>query len=787
VKRRKPHEYANRAAGHMAWRASHEEFDMTPGLKPPTKKTCWFLENRDVIIAVDKATGCVRSMRFKKTKVDPLATLRQNMGGRVGYLRVYDEHDRRSYDDLADRCRVTNATKRGGKITMTKRFAGAPFVLTVTMRLTDESLMWEVRAVKANRKVADRSLRVGFNVPLIAGWDVWAPCLNGEFAFDGMDDFNFNHLQVTFVSPREIVLPMVSHYSKDLDVGYSILEPIGDKVPAARFQFSNAEKLFCWGYNRKPVRAMPTLEALNYYIGLVGDRPMSTRVEMVFHEGDWRPGLGRVYRKYREYFDPDSKAIYDFEGVFNCGGAHIGDDPKPYVDLGLKTLEVHGHFSYYSDYFQDGQERWRRIGIAERIYRKFKGTKKEMDAWEVLDWLDAHTPQQWAKEVYGPDLEKDFDVETEFFHTRSRIKKRLRNIRKAGVYPFWYFNYTDGFRPVAEKRWPDAICRDQDGKPIPSGWHMSHNLNADLSTSYGRFCDESIPKILNGYPELVGFFLDCFRHYEVDYAHDDGITVVDGRPAYSVNFSYDGITERMKQHCRATGKPMAIFANKPQTVRCMRHVDGVLLEGDGDQAEEKYFWTCIAKPNFFMWTSNRHEVDENLRRAILHGCFPKLTKTDDPAEHRKMVALYRRYLPLYEPFRRRVLCFEPDPMRVPRGSRGKLYTVAGGYVAGIVNTAIDSGGRIAHARTPYALFRVKRGWDVGKVAVMVPGEKKMRPVKFRFDGTFIAVPMPEYVNCAVVKLFVNKKTGKRIGKARFTGPVDFCGDPESSFQDISKR
>jgi len=753
----------------------------------PTKANCWFLEDRDVRMAVEKASGFIRSLYFKKAKLDLFQLRRQNMAGHLGYVRVYDEREGKWYDDLTDRFAVVKAGCRGGRITLTKRFAGAPFVLTQTMSLEGGFFTWQVQAAKANRKVADRSLRVGFNFPLQAGWNVWAPCQTGEFAFDGLDDFNFNHLQITFVSPREIILPMVSHYSKELDVGYSMLEPIGDKVPAARFQFENGQKLFNWGYNRKPVGKCQTLEALNYYIGLAGDKPMTTRVQMVFHEGDWRPGLGKVYGKYREYFDPESQAIYDYEGVFQCGGTYIGQHPKPWVELGLKTLEVHGHFSYYSDYFQEGMDRWRRIGVAEQLYRKYKGTKKEMDAWQVLDWIESHTDEELADELYGPDWRKrGLDLEKILYHRRKDIKRDLRAIRKAGIFPFWYFNYNDGFRPPAEKRWPDAICRDQDGQPIPSGWHMSHNLNADPATSFGRFCDESIPKILKEYPPLVGFFLDCFRHYEIDYAHRDGITVVDNRPAYSVNFSYDWITERMKRHMAATGKPMAIFANKPQTLRCMRRVDGVLLEGDGDQPEEKYFWACIAKPNFFMWTSNRHSVDENLRRAVLHGCFPTIAR--DPGKtHPQMVALYRRYLPLYEQFRRRVLCFEPDPMRIPRGARGKLYTVKDGYAAGIVTTTVDSDARIRHARTPYALFRVKRGWDVGKVGVMYPGDRRMRNVQFRFNGSIIAVPLRQYKNCAVVKLFVTKKTGKRIGPEKFTGPIDFCGDPESSFQDISKR
>ena len=772
---------------------------MKSDFSPPTKSNCWFLENDEVAIAVAKRTGFIQALRFKKKNLDLFQLRRQNIPGYAGYIRIYDEREGKWYNDLAGRFRVTKAAKRGNRITLTKKFQGAPFVLTIVLELEGGFLTWRVQAQKANASVADRSLRVGFNFPLQAGWKVWAPCKDGDFTFDGMDDFNFNHVQITFVSPREIILPMVSHYDKDLDVGYSMLEPIDAKVPAARFQFENGEKGFNWGYARKQPQAFHTLETLNYYIGLVGKRPMSTEVMLTFHEGDWRCGLGRIYKRWREYFDPDSQAIYDCEGVFHCGGIEVGEDPKPYTDLGLKTLEVHGHFEAYSDYYQDGKDRWLRVGLMERLHRKWQeavppgatGLTKNADnspranADYVQKWIAEHTDEEIAEELLGDGEDRrPPDLDKAMYHTRDNIKKQLTNIRKAGICPFWYFNYTDGFRPWAERRWPDAICRDQDGKPIPSGWRMCHNMNADMSTSFGKFCEASVKKILAEYPQLCGFFLDCFRHYEVEFAHDDGVTVVDNRAAYSVNLSYDEITRRMKRHMRTTGRAMSIFANKPQTIRCMRHVDGVLLEGVGDQAEEKYFWACIAKPNFFMWTSNEATVDENLRRAVLHGCFPKAARGDD---HAAMVRLYRKYLPLYELFRRRVLCFEPDPLRVPKGSRGKLYTVPDGYVAGIVNLSTEAGDVIRYARTPYALFRVRRGWDIGKVTVMYPGGKSPRPVKFKFNGTVIAVPIEGYNTCAVLKLFITRKTGKRIGRERFVGAIDFCGDPESSFQDISKR
>lgn len=748
-------------------------------MKDKAKEGCrasrWVLENRDVQVAVDKKTGTIRSMFFRKRRQDLFQLLDQNMEGRAGYLRVYDELDCRSYNELADRCRLVSATKRGNRITLKKQFVGAPFVLIIRMTLDETSLVWEVQAEKKNRKVKDRSLRVGFNMPLKGGWDVWAPCSDGNFTFDGMDSFNFNHVQVTFVSPREIILPMVSHYSRDMDVGYSILKPIGDRVPATRFQYENGEKLFNWGYNRKPVQKSPTLEVLNYYIGLVGDRPMKTRVEMVFHEGDWRPGVGKVYNKYREYFDCDADVMHDMAGCFRCGNIDVGKDPQASRKQGLKTLEVHGHFSYYGDYLSEGQDQWTK-GVYERVYRAMGAAGKGMDTHEVYDWVNSHGPEEWAAVIYGPDWKKQgINPERDLLHRRKEMKKLLDRIRKAGIYPFWYFNYSDGFRPVAEERWPDAISLDQDGKPMGSGWCMAHNMNADPSTSFGKFCDKSIVKILECYPELAGFFLDCFRHYEVEYGHDDGITVCDNRPAYSINFSYDWITRRMKEHMRRLGKKRAIFANKPQTIRSLRYVDGMLLEGDGDMAEEKYFWACIAKPGFFMWTTSRHGTDENLRRTLLHGCYPKVAEG------------CTEMLPMYEQFKRRVLCFEPDPLRVPHGAKGKLFTVGSHYVASVVTPLIQSEDSVKYARTPYALFRVKRGADIGRVGVMYPGDKKMRKVNFKFNGSIIAVPLRDYKNCAVVKLFVTRKTGKKIGPEKFTGPVDFCGDPESSFQDVSDR
>ena len=742
-------------------------------LKPLDSIPTSTLENNDVSITVEQQTGFMRALRFKQKNVDLFAQVRQNLPGYIGGLRIYDERDEVWFSDLNDAFTVRDFKAGDNQVSFKKQFKGAQFELTVRMKLEADAFHWEVDAVKGSSAVADRSLRVYFFVPLVAGWDVWAPAFEGQFTFDGMSSFEYMYVQIPYVSNKEVVLPMISHFNADLDVGFSLMEPIDAKVPAAKFQFSNGEKCFNWGAMKKDIRSVPVLEAVNYYIGLTGDRTMSTKVMMMFHEGDWRPGVGKVFKRWKEFFVPGSDTIYKYEGVFTCEGIHTSDDLKRCRDFGIKTLEVHGHFEHYCDYFQDGKDSWWSLQAKETYFHKHK---RKLTEAEVHAYFETHTDEQVAKEL-------DMPVDR-VRHRRSDVKQRLQKLSDAGIGLYWYFNYTDGFRPIVEKRWADSIAKNEDGTPQPSGWHMCHNMNAELKHSFGKFMFESARKIFETYPMLNGFFLDCFRHFEIDFAHDDGITVVNNKPAYSMNFSYDAVQKAIREEILKDTR--ATFANKPQSIRSMRYSDGVLLEGDGNVHEEKFFWACIGKPLFFMWTSGKHNIDENLRRSIFAGSFPKYAEEPGkPYEENK--ALFEKYLPLCAQFIRRVLCFEHDPMRVPAGSRGRLFTVGEDYVAGIMSDLGGPDDTIVFGKTPHAVFRVARGHDVSKVGVMLPGDKDYRSVDFKFDGTMIFVPLPGYKNCAVVRLFVTQKSGKAIGAGKFQKSVDYCGDPESSFCERNER
>ena len=744
-------------------------------------------------LGVEPKTGCIRSMVWNGKGVDIFKQLRQNIKGYIGGLRIYDEKARKWYTDYNSPFTVSNFRAGVKNISFNKYYKGSEFKLKVVFTAEKDCIDWSVEIEKNNKKVKDRSIRVYFIMPLIAGWDVWAPAYLGEFTFDGMASFEYMYSQIPYFGNKEIVVPILSHFNKTLDAGYSIIVPYDKKVPAAKFQFQNGERVFDWGtQEKKYIEDNPVLEVVNYYIGLIGARKLQTSCKIFLHEGDWRPGLGLTFEKYKNYFVPQAKDIYKKEGVFQCGGIKTADFIKEEKKLGLKYLEFHGHFPSYGYYFPK-EESWKTIGVSERLYHQSKG---KLSPEEV----ERETAVISKKEIERLTRDKaEYTV-----LSRKSIKKALIKLKKAGINCYYYTNFSDAFKPWVEKNFKSSLAKAENGEYVPSGWYMCHLVNADLKYPFGKYMLETAKKTLKEYPMLDGFFLDCWRHYDLDFAHNDGVTVVNNKPCYSTNFAFDGLNEKI--HDLLVKKGMNNFANKPQTIRSMKDVDGQLLEGDGSISEEKFFYASIAKPMFCMWTSDAKSTDENLRRTVVSAGYPTTPHIDGSSGYsvahwsdyksrtpagkkylKKISALYQSYLPLYAQFKERVLCFEADPMRLSEGMRGKLYTVKDGYVAGMMSDGLSDEDSIKYKRIKYAYFKVKRGYDVGTVEIMYPGDKKPRKAKFMFNGAIIAVPLPGYKNCAVVKLKVTKKTGKTIKPMKFSEVVDSCGDPKTAFEEIKNK
>ena len=164
--------------------------------------------------------------------------------------------------------------------------------------------------------------------------------------------------------------------------------------------------------------------------------------------------------------------------------------------------------------------------------------------------------------------------------TRDKIAAHCRFTREAGIGTFLYYNVTESEYSYAGKL-PDSIANNEAGEPV-GAWRIELYpdkracwlMNADPASSFGKHMIQQAEEMVAAYPDAGGFMWDVYgRSYMFDFAHDDGITMVNNKPAYYPEFMYQRL---MREHIRPLLRShgMLITANKPVTVVSSRGLDG---------------------------------------------------------------------------------------------------------------------------------------------------------------------------------------------------------------------
>ena len=110
-------------------------------------------------------------------------------------------------------------------------------------------------------------------------------------------------------------------------------------------------------------------------------------------------------------------------------------------------------------------------------------------------------------------------------------------------------------------------------------------MNADPSSGFGKHMIAQAEQMVEAYPEIGGFFWDVYgRSYMFDFAHDDGITMVNNKPAYYPGFMYQRMMEEyIGPLLRSKG--MCITANKPTTIVHCKGLDGIMARERNPDSE----------------------------------------------------------------------------------------------------------------------------------------------------------------------------------------------------------
>jgi len=644
----------------------------------------WIAGNGNLEIAVSRESGTLVRLVDKVSKVDYCAQSVSGavpareflVGSRIVGLFVRDELKEQEYSDLAQAPQVfgieTKVESGSVLLTLKKQFPGADFLVHESFRMSGDHLRWDVRVEKITGP--DRTLRVVQLAPLPLGsYQGWAPISDAPFAIKPYIPFAVNYGQSVSGSVGEVrwrtLIPTIVFYSEETNRALSFTHPF--EVPAVRIRFLNntgARADFHWNSRLYPPQERPYLQVSNEYLGLRDDRDVETSLLIASHPANWRPALGWIYSRYREYFDPDPN-FDKWDGVFVSGYDLMKDDyteeDRRQILEGRRSRgalweEQHGHFPWYGLMIPTpGVERW----ICESHPREG------------------------------------------FTNTREKIAAHARLNREFGIGTFIYYNLTEAEHWYAERDFPKDIARDEEGNPI--GAYRADQfpdkracwlMNADPKTVFGKHMIEQAKEMVEAYPAIAGFFWDVYgRSYMFDFAHDDGITMVNNKPAYYPGFMYQRM---MEDHIGPLlrSKGMCITANKPTTIVHCKGLDGIMARERNPEVEVPPWivaqsFTGLNRHVMILDGRSGGHTELLLLNCLRYGMFySDIGKTDDdgePLTSNQISAneeLVSQYLPYIQRFRGKTWVFHPKALELPPHSDGNIFRLKDGSV---MITAVD--------------------------------------------------------------------------------------------------
>lgn len=362
-------------------------------------------------------------------------------------------------------------------------------------------------------------------------------------------------------------------------------------------------------------------------------KPVEIELLMSAHKGCWRPGMNWLIRRYPEYFYPVNADVWKHHGAFAITNPFTTDETIE--NLPIKWCELHNHFPRYSDYAPE---------------------EPEWDSVVLHDY---------------PELKSEIPGKI----TPERINQLIQKLHRKNIKVMLYIQVSgDCYIPRAEQDFPDSIARDAEGNLILT-WKECCFLNAMESTSFGQYVNRMIDRFIERYPEIDGVFLDQLCYQCLDFAHYDGKTAVDDKPAAEYGASYDWNLKKLSEKIHGAGK--FIWANGPFDIESGKLTDGVMSEGTSGISETHRF-LCFRKPMLVhTYLTDEFKAESMLRYCMTAGAAwsygGSSTLRNPKIASRESQKLLSEYLPLIEPLLSAEVFLEANPFKLPPACKGEIF------------------------------------------------------------------------------------------------------------------
>jgi len=598
-------------------------------------------------VTVDPAGGKVTSIRLRD--VEEMAT--EHLAGSekpFGYLEVIDLRDHRRYSPVLGKPSVVKWSASDeddeGTACFEQQYDGAPFAVRQTFRQTPVGVRWEATLRLLEGQDQNRSVRVDWVLPLPYGWYFWGPNSAASSQTNGVTPYRvvYGH---TDPGTWATVIPLVGVWGEE--AGAAVFSPPDVRKCQISFDVFTQDCLDAGRGVFRQTQDLQSLRVAHHMVGLRPGRELRLAICIAGTRPDWRGVLGHYVNAYPELFEP-APAARKYEGLYGitspAAWVHDGDHRRTSKFLSAvraTCVEVHAHFLEYGYYIDDDV-----VANPDKEYRC--------------------RPHDWKPLTYAGN------------------RRIFGEMLACGAAPFLYFHNVHARPETVAEHFAGLEAFDERGEP-QNVYRGEWAVAAQVDNAFGRHLVDQLKRLISAYPEVPGFFVDNYSGQRIDFAHDDGVTMVHNRPAYDFNRNLQDVGTECLRIGREAGKVMMI--NKLATIESAKGADMVLVEALDPQAFVVYAFACVNRA-FFPFGPDRprgEEVEEHLLQLLLiWGGTPAVR----PSEHLALLSAYRS---LTDALIGKRWVFDEDPLTLPAGYEGQIFRIDphAPHAGNVVVTVVD--------------------------------------------------------------------------------------------------
>ena len=560
----------------------------------------------------------------------------------------------------------------------------------VNIKLSSENLKGTARAIKYIIRMPLPENLYPWNL----NWKIWT-------ATKGYPCGLFDLPAVYFVDyggpDGASLIPGITLYNSNEDLGLTLLNAFDVKTPKVQFVINREERY---------------IDAELSCFKLSVENKAKAEFNLFFHQGDWRCGLGKIYENYTDYFEPNNPSINQM-----------------YVNMTQTDWETPIHTD--RDYIKKTLETTNKgLGI------NFSEIHHYMPCYGM------HLPEDNSKE-WMMDCFPNRDVQPVPISLKE-IHQHLKDLKEFGIKSLMYCQLVGVCDPrLVKEKFSDAVVTDNAGRenmcgPLPL-------CNTDKKTSFGKDMRRQLKALLKEFEDdSAGIFWDnlCFGSF--DYAHDDGVSMINGKPAYRLSFAYEQFSEELLPYLKEKNK--FVFANGPYNVEVGKGMDCLMAESL-PALMEHFSYLCIAKPlNVFYYPWHMKDITEYeqmFQLSLLYGAMPSARIDLNTEEIRD---LYLKYKPFLELLIGKRWVFKKEPLKLEKGWKGNIYKNIRGHVAFFIK---ELQGFTTEGTTTVS---VKMDYELSQIKILgISGKELNYDMQRSGDYLLFEIKEPEFVNAVIME------------------------------------